>query len=38
QEVLKHLHRLWGFDVKLDEVSLTGQRHRLATCPDQSVP
>ncbi|MFV0575258.1 MAG: SpoVR family protein [Vibrio sp.] len=32
-EVLKHLHRLWGFDVILEEVKDTGRREVLATCP-----
>ena len=33
EEVLKHLHRLWGFEVKLEEVKETGRRELLATCP-----
>ncbi len=32
-EVLKHLHRLWGFDVILEELTDSGRRTRLATCP-----
>ena len=33
-EVLKHLHRLWGFTVKLEEVSDYGGHILLASCPD----
>lgn len=36
-EVLKHLHRLWGFDVILEEVKDTGRREILATCPPSST-
>ena len=32
-EVLKHLHRLWGFDVILEEETETGRKTRLGTCP-----
>ena len=32
-EVLKHLHRLWGFEVILEEVKETGRRERIGTCP-----
>ncbi|MCJ2375382.1 SpoVR family protein [Vibrio sp. ZSDZ34] len=32
-EVLKHLYRLWGFDVILEEVKESGRREILATCP-----
>ncbi len=31
-EVMKHLHRLWGFDVILEELKETGRRERLAVC------
>ncbi|KEY91059.1 hypothetical protein CF67_04044 [Candidatus Photodesmus blepharus] len=34
-EVLKHLYRLWGFDVILEEVEETGKRNILATCPNK---
>ncbi|MBD1577597.1 SpoVR family protein [Vibrio sp. S11_S32] len=34
-EVMKHLHRLWGFDVILEEVKETGNREILASCPEQ---
>jgi spore cortex formation protein SpoVR/YcgB (stage V sporulation) len=34
-EVLKHLYRLWGFDVILEEVKDTGRREILATCPQR---
>lgn len=34
EEVLKHLHRLWGFDVKLEQESLnTGNVEQIALCP-----
>ncbi|MGL5654668.1 MAG: SpoVR family protein, partial [Vibrio sp.] len=36
EEVLKHLHRLWGFEVKLEEVKESGRRDLLATCPKKS--
>ncbi|MGJ7093817.1 SpoVR family protein [Vibrio hannami] len=36
-EVLKHLYRLWGFDVILEEISDTGRRNILGTCPKQGV-
>lgn len=36
EEVLKHLHRLWGFDVILEEVKESGRREILATCPTKS--
>ncbi|QUJ68269.1 SpoVR family protein [Photobacterium sp. GJ3] len=32
-EVLKHLHRLWGFDVILEEELSDGRSHILAACP-----
>ncbi|MCA2015935.1 SpoVR family protein [Vibrio tritonius] len=35
-EVLKHLHRLWGFEVKLEEVKDTGRREILSTCPKRN--
>lgn len=34
-EVMKHLHRLWGFDVILEELKETGRRERLAVCPSK---
>ena len=30
-EVMKHLHRLWGFDVKLDTINENGEVERLCT-------
>jgi len=33
QEVLKHLHRLWGFTVNLEEFCDSGAHILLATCP-----
>ncbi len=35
-EVLKHLYRLWRFDVVLEELTETGRRNILATCPSRS--
>ncbi|NAW86840.1 SpoVR family protein [Photobacterium halotolerans] len=35
-EVLKHLHRLWGFDVILEEELSDGRSHILSTCPNRS--
>ncbi len=35
QEVLKHLHRLWGFNVHLEEESITGEIKHLTTCPEK---
>lgn len=35
-EVLKHVYRLWGFDVILEEVKDTGHRETLATCPKRN--
>lgn len=34
-EVLKHLHHLWGFSVKLEEVDENGTRYLLASYPTQ---
>lgn len=36
EEVLKHLHRLWGFTVVLEEVKDTGRREILGTCPKRN--
>ncbi len=36
-EVLKHLHRLWGFEVKLEEIKESGHRETLAICPEKSL-
>ena len=33
EEVLKHLHRLWGFTVKLDSFDTDGNKIELARCP-----
>ncbi len=35
-EVLKHLYRLWGFDVILEEVKDSGRREILGTCPKRN--
>ncbi|GAA5187408.1 SpoVR family protein [Ferrimonas gelatinilytica] len=32
-EVMKHLHRLWGFDVRLEEEKENGNVELLARCP-----
>ncbi|GAB1153531.1 MAG: hypothetical protein WStaPseu_36670 [Shewanella algae] len=36
REVLKHLHRLWGFDVTLEQKEDDGEIRVLASCPDRS--
>ncbi|PSV24016.1 SpoVR family protein [Photobacterium sp. GB-56] len=33
KEVIKHLHRLWGFDVTLEEELPDGRTQIIATCP-----
>ncbi|WP_076413673.1 SpoVR family protein [Shewanella sp. UCD-KL12] len=35
-EVVKHLHRLWGFDVILEEVNEQGDANIIASCPDKN--
>jgi len=32
-EVLKHLYRLWGFKVKLEQESATGEVSVIGECP-----
>ncbi|MGI1943698.1 SpoVR family protein [Shewanella glacialipiscicola] len=34
KEVLKHLHRLWGFTVTLEQINEDGSIITLASCPD----
>ena len=34
-KVLQHLHHLWGFSVKLEQVDEQGSRRLLATYPEQ---
>ncbi|GIU25791.1 SpoVR family protein [Shewanella schlegeliana] len=34
-EVVKHLHRLWGFDVKLEQYD-DGKSHIIASCPEKA--
>ncbi|NRD73855.1 SpoVR family protein [Shewanella sp. VB17] len=34
-EVVKHLHRLWGFDVKLEELNDEGELTIIAVCPTE---
>ncbi len=36
-EVLKHLYRLWGFEVVLEEVKESGRREILGTCPPRTT-
>ncbi|MGR5519828.1 SpoVR family protein [Vibrio sp. PNB22_4_2] len=36
EEVLKHVYRLWGFDVILEEIKDTGHREILSTCPKRN--
>ncbi|RSD32144.1 SpoVR family protein [Vibrio pectenicida] len=36
EEVLKHLYRLWGFDIILEEVKESGRREILTTCPKRN--
>ncbi|SFC93812.1 SpoVR family protein [Pseudoalteromonas denitrificans] len=33
EEVIRHLHRLWGFKVKLESISSTGVVSDIAQCP-----
>jgi hypothetical protein len=35
QQVLKHLHRLWGFTVYLEQQNDDGSTELLASCPEQ---
>ncbi|PSW03937.1 SpoVR family protein [Photobacterium lipolyticum] len=35
-EVIKHLHRIWGFDVTLEEEMPDGRTQILATCPKRN--
>lgn len=34
QEVIKHLYRLWGFKVRLEQVDETGKVEQIAQCPE----
>ncbi|BCL70330.1 SpoVR family protein [Vibrio nigripulchritudo] len=34
-EVLKHLYRLWGFDVILEQKNESGRKEILGTCPER---
>ncbi|WP_133406737.1 SpoVR family protein [Parashewanella tropica] len=36
QEVLKHMHRLWGFDVHLEEEKFENEVVYLGSCPQRS--
>ncbi|MEZ9369192.1 SpoVR family protein [Pseudomonadota bacterium] len=33
EEVLKHLHRLWGFDVSIEQLEESGNVTKLSQCP-----
>ncbi|MCG9714683.1 SpoVR family protein [Shewanella insulae] len=35
QEVVKHLHRLWGFNVSLEEINEQGEPIVIASCPEK---
>ena len=37
QQVLKHLHRLWGFTVYLEQLNDDGSTELLASCPEQGT-
>ncbi|QIR14466.1 SpoVR family protein [Shewanella aestuarii] len=37
-EVLKHLHRLWGFKVSIEQLDDKGEVKTLATCPVPTPP
>ncbi|WP_299010831.1 SpoVR family protein [uncultured Shewanella sp.] len=37
QEVVKHLHELWGFNIKLEQENEQGDIVLLATCPAKST-
>ncbi|WP_394132776.1 SpoVR family protein [Shewanella maritima] len=37
-EVLKHLHRLWGFKVSLEQIEQSGNVTQLASCPETKEP
>ena len=36
-EVVKHLHRLWGFSVTLEQLDDQGESHIIASCPDKQA-
>ncbi|MBR8842740.1 MULTISPECIES: SpoVR family protein [Pseudoalteromonas] len=35
QEVIKHLYRLWGFKVRLEQVDENGNIEQIAQCPEE---
>jgi spore cortex formation protein SpoVR/YcgB (stage V sporulation) len=37
QEMLKHLHRLWGFNVSLEQVDDVGIVRVLSSCPEATA-
>ena len=38
KQVLKHLHRLWGFNVYLEQLNEEGNTELLASCPEPAEP
>ena len=38
KEVLKHLHKLWGFSVVLEQEEENGKTSTLARCPEIATP
>ena len=36
-EVVKHLHRLWGFSVTLEQLDEQGESQIIASCPDKQA-
>ncbi|MFC1237259.1 SpoVR family protein [Vibrio sp. F74] len=35
-EVLKHMYRLWGFNIVLEELTETGRRNIISACPNKA--
>ena len=38
KQVLKHLHRLWGFNVYLEQLNEEGNTELIASCPEPAEP
>jgi len=36
EQMLKHLYRVWGFEVKLEQKNTDGEIETLATCPTRA--
>ncbi|MGL4958530.1 MAG: hypothetical protein ACRC49_05930, partial [Plesiomonas sp.] len=36
KEVMKHIYRLWGFDVYLEEVNAEGKAELIERCPPRA--